>query len=555
MSNTGVAALASSLGFDTTVTVRESMLTDTDHAVLAANADKIAEHDKAKAAFDKAFEEDEARREREELADVQDAEANAQKFNELVDFSGGTAVVSEDGTVTKGDVAYPPEQGEYGDVDDFISALDSGETGWEPVRGRSGQHGAGEGDFVMHSSEMLPDPLSLEPGTYSSVMVSEYVYDDDGELIDDEPVGWVLLRKRDKEEAGQEAAPAKSWEESMAEQEAKWKNFTVTDEYGDTEEFAGLDEAFTARSINYAVGEMEGYKYTGRRTPEAAYFHYAYDAKVSPYPVSEAKAIRMTDLQDALYGNSEFNLDGHIGDFPDTEEGRAAKEAATDHAYGLIASTVASNPVLATGAIIRDTALERGGFSYADQGLGAMSSTMSDKQLNKEFDKLLPKQEVDPLDIPDRGATVFDVDKALPPLSNSTDESISDFMGMSPAAVRALTQPEGTVDDTAVHRDDWDSVDSYLANSRGVSESVSTAMAGGFLRRLNESSAPREVTQAVRARVLELHENRGTDPQTPIKLARLAESFYDASESFDEADWDNPEFRSPYVDPNQESLF
>ena len=552
MSNTGVAALASSLGFDTTVTVRESMLTDTDHAVLAANADKIAEHDKAKAAFDKAFEEDEAKREREELADVQDAEANARKFNELVDFSGGTAVVSEDGTVTKGDVAYPPEQGEYGDVDDFVRALDSGETGWEPVRDRSGQHGAGEGDFVMHSSEMLPDPLSLEPGTYSSVMVSEYVYDDDGELIDEEPTGWVLLRKRDKEEAGEEASSAKSWEESMAEQEAKWKNFTVTDEYGDTEEFAGLDEAFTARALSEVAENYEGYKYTGRRTPEAAYSDYVYNHTAAG---ASRGGVSVGDLQDALYGNSEFNLDNHIGEFPDTEEGRAAKEAATDHAYGLIASTVASNPVLATGAIIRDTVLERGGLSYADQGLGAMSSTMSDKQLNKEFDKLLPKQEVDLLDIPDRGATVFDVDKALPPLSNSTDESISDFMGMSPAAVRALTLPEGTVDDTTVHRDDWDSVDSYLANSRGVSESVSTAMAGGFLRHLNASSAPREVTQAVRARVLELHENRGTDPQTPIKLARLAESFYDASESFDEEDWDNPEFRSPYVDPNQESLF
>lgn len=552
MSNTGIAALASSLGFGTSITVRESMLNDTDHAVLAANADKIAEHDAAKAAFDKTFEEDEARREREELADVEDAEKNYRQFNELVDFSGGTAVVSEDGTVTKGDVAFPPEQGEYGDVDDFVRALDSGETGWEPVRGRSGQHGAGSDDFVMCSSEMLPDPLSLEPGTYSSVMVSEYVYDDDGELIDEEPTGWVLLRKRDEEEAGEEASPSKSWEETMAEQEAAWKNFTVTDEYGDTEKFAGLNEAFTARNLSKVAENYESYKYTGRRTPEDAYNDYVYNHTVAG---DSRGGVTVGDVQDALYGNSEFNLGDKIGDFPDTEEGRAAKEAATDHAYGLIASTVASNPVLATGAIIRDTALERGGVSYADKGLGAMSSTMSDKQLNKEFDKLLPKQEVDPLDMPDRGATVFDVDKALPPLPNSTDESISEFMGTSPAAVRALTQPEGTVDDSAVYRDDWDSVDGYLANSRGVSESVSTAMAGGFLRRLSESSVPQEVKQAVRTRVLELHANRGADPETPIKMARLAESFYNASRVFYDGDWDIPEFRSPYVDPNQESLF
>ena len=72
---------------------------------------------------------------------------------------------------------------------------------------------------------------------------------------------------------------------------------------------------------------------------------------------------------------------------------------------------------------------------------------------------------------------------------------------------------------------------------------------------MSESSAPQEVKQAVRARVLELHANRGADPETPIKMARLAESFYDASGVFYDGDWDNPEFRSPYVDPNQEPLF
>lgn len=101
--------------------------------------------------------------------------------------------VSDEGTLEQGR-HFPPEQGSYGDPDEFIAAMTEGtQSGWKAISGKSNQHGYS--GPLMHPSEDISDAWSNEikhtPGDYAVVSVD----DDSGYGGEPESVGWMLLRR------------------------------------------------------------------------------------------------------------------------------------------------------------------------------------------------------------------------------------------------------------------------------------------------------------------------------------------------------------------------
>lgn len=101
------------------------------------------------------------------------------------------ALLHPDGSYEESSLYCNVTQGNYGDENDFLNALDEGVDGWEPVRGLSNQYGLGAENFLMHTDEFFGSDAITEtllkkngPGHYVSVSVVDE---------DDFPSGWVLL--------------------------------------------------------------------------------------------------------------------------------------------------------------------------------------------------------------------------------------------------------------------------------------------------------------------------------------------------------------------------
>lgn len=66
---------------------------------------------------------------------------------------------------------------------------------WEPMRGYTGQYGAGSDSFIMHESEFIGGGLARNilatPGLYVATVVDGMMDDED---VETEPVGWMVAR-------------------------------------------------------------------------------------------------------------------------------------------------------------------------------------------------------------------------------------------------------------------------------------------------------------------------------------------------------------------------
>lgn len=73
--------------------------------------------------------------------------------------------------------------------------LDELPDGWEPMRGYTGQYGAGSESFIMHSSEFIGGRMAryiLEtPGLYVSIIVDGMLDEPDAETGS---VGWMVAK-------------------------------------------------------------------------------------------------------------------------------------------------------------------------------------------------------------------------------------------------------------------------------------------------------------------------------------------------------------------------
>lgn len=136
-------------------------------------------------------------------------------MDDLLHVDMGAVEVADDGSIFESDDS-PLEQGSVGDADEYIDLMSKGHNGWKAVAGKSNQHGSGADGVLMHESEVIGDgwgeQIKTNPGLYAAVSVEEDEYDEDGDLIDQNPVGWMLLKKETDTDklAAQQQAEARS---------------------------------------------------------------------------------------------------------------------------------------------------------------------------------------------------------------------------------------------------------------------------------------------------------------------------------------------------------
>ena len=114
-------------------------------------------------------------------------------INELLGLDTPTLLVHPDGSVEHVDNEYPPESGSYGS--EYVDVVTEGINGWKAWSGLSNQHGY-DGP-VFHTSETISESMAerifATPGYYAVESVE--AGDEDPDLDDFTPVGWVLLHK------------------------------------------------------------------------------------------------------------------------------------------------------------------------------------------------------------------------------------------------------------------------------------------------------------------------------------------------------------------------
>ena len=115
-------------------------------------------------------------------------------LDDYLELDSTSITIDENGVATETG-EYPPEQGNYGHIDDYMDGLER--EGWTPVEGITGQHGYN--GPVNHPSESLSGSgaarnIVSNPGTYA--VVSVYSVDEDDEGYEEmELDGWMLLKK------------------------------------------------------------------------------------------------------------------------------------------------------------------------------------------------------------------------------------------------------------------------------------------------------------------------------------------------------------------------
>lgn len=124
-------------------------------------------------------------------------------LDEIIGLDTLPVQVHPDGTLTERRDVRSPEV--YADVvADGSSYIDTAEgdaaerldaEGWEPMRGYTGQHGAGTDAWFMHPSEFIGGALArdilADPGIYAAVVIYPIGPDDD----ETEPTEWAVIRR------------------------------------------------------------------------------------------------------------------------------------------------------------------------------------------------------------------------------------------------------------------------------------------------------------------------------------------------------------------------
>ena len=115
-------------------------------------------------------------------------------LDDYLELDSTSITIDENGVATDTG-EYPPEQGSYGHIDDYMDGLKR--EGWAPVEGITGQHGYN--GPINHPSESLSGSgaarkIVSTPGTYAVVSVCSADEGDEG-YEEMEPDGWMLLKK------------------------------------------------------------------------------------------------------------------------------------------------------------------------------------------------------------------------------------------------------------------------------------------------------------------------------------------------------------------------
>jgi len=124
-------------------------------------------------------------------------------LDDLIGLDTMPVEVNADGTITERRDLYTPEV--YANTtDDGESYLPDAEAdahatlnreGWEPMRGYTGQHGAGADAWFMHASEFIGGGLARDilatPGVYAAVVI----YPLAAEGVEVEPTEWAVIRR------------------------------------------------------------------------------------------------------------------------------------------------------------------------------------------------------------------------------------------------------------------------------------------------------------------------------------------------------------------------
>lgn len=123
-------------------------------------------------------------------------------LNDLLALDAYPIRVNADGTIDDHAAVTPPDvyaavdtNGSYTPTAERDAARDLDRDGWEPMRGYTGQHGAGRGSWLMHASEFVGGRLAAdilaEPGVYAAVTITPLTPDE----TDAEPTEWAVVRR------------------------------------------------------------------------------------------------------------------------------------------------------------------------------------------------------------------------------------------------------------------------------------------------------------------------------------------------------------------------
>ena len=615
LSMTGLAAVSRAYGVDSTVTVKQGMLSDADRAALHSTEALLAE-----------------------AAATPTSPAPAAPVTSLTPavpttFSAGasdtlgrewstvgthmgegrhTVFIYGDGKAEpsgSGDSSAPVQ--ETGDSYDFASSLSEGHYGWKPVTVPGARQLYPDTPGVYADGEKVEDVQKLieanGPGQYAWVSLTdteEYEDDDGYEYEETEDAGWALVYKPLPSPFSGEVKLDDSAARTFAKPNSEGGIAIRPD--GLETDFAGHDEdylhfnkvppqGFFASAEEYKKNLDEGYQ-GWRRLPDANTNPTAEElsrlvTRYGPgqYAVvttseGESMAIFRADKSPATNGELFENLRKRQAEFPDGKfsddfqadslartsylvstyryrsEGvgtfysrmhlyhsgsRDITDAVTGkkievgefpkndrnfaeyHARSAALKTAYNTPRLAADVVLDADRPSK--LSAHARIAGVVSAGADPYYIEGELtDKHRPRN-VEPLVEGKR----LDVDKAFPtPQGHATyaeRKVLSQYMGVTPEQAYYIERP-GTL-----RFDGYSTSESssrYLATAPGVSESVSTATAMGIMENLSTArknqAFPDEVDMAVHNRVMELHSRRFTDPETPIKLARLAKAVDEA---------------------------
>ena len=383
-----------------------------------------------------------------------------------------------------GDYTYvdlPPKQDDFASAEEFEKQLREGYNGWTALTG----------EYANPTTDQdIKDLVKRHgPGQYARM---EF-HDDEGNVT-----GAFLARRKVSADGGRATF------DHLAETEKEF----INDEYFPAEsgqprgikERGGLDPAFRADNLSGVSYRARTRTYMGGESPRVFYERH----------------ILTRGAEKVLDAASGRNI--RASDF---EQGSVKAEAAHEHARTAAVETVYRTPQLAADMTLGYSNGRSSALSDQAKALGILSTNVQADRLDDELREMHRPREAAPTVQGKR----FDVDKAFPVKDGYRSPVLCDYMGVEPSQLRSLSRPgvQGKYNPALYASNATD----YVTSAPGVSEAVSTATAAGIMDNLsyarNRGLLPEEVGMAVHNKAMELHTRRATDPDTPFKLAQLAQ--------------------------------